>query len=123
MPGITSYFDEGLATYLGGSGKMTYMDYLKKLRENLNGYDFLEVFRKDIFDRDLWTADMPITYVLAAVICDYGINKLGKDRFFDLLNERRDKHAIINELGIYEVGLDRTLKEFVGKKQGFSIPQ
>ncbi|GGH11807.1 hypothetical protein FAZ19_00180 [Sphingobacterium alkalisoli] len=115
MPNINSYFDEGLATYLGGSGKIMYQDYLNKLKENIDEYDLLTVFKKDIFDKSLWEADMPITYVLAAVICDYGINKMGKDKFFDIVDGNKDNHSILNQLGIGEAEFNSIIKDFINQ--------
>jgi len=117
IPNINNYFDEGLATYLGGSGKMTYKDYLNKLEHSLNEYDLLAIYKMDIFDKSLWKPDMPITYILSAIICDYAINKLGKDSFFEILNSNKDRFTLLNELNIKEEDFNKIIVEYLNGKR------
>lgn len=114
-PNIKNYFDEGLATFLGGSGKMSYQDYINLLKTELDQYDFFDIYKQDIFNRSLWKADLPMTYLVAAILCDYGINKLGKDEFLNLVNSEADKGNIIQYLNIKEQELDKVLKEYLRK--------
>lgn len=116
LPSIDIYFDEGLATLLGGSGKMTYLEYVDGLKNNIDQFDFSAVFQNEIYDRSLWQEDMPISYVLAAVICDYGITKMGRDKFFNLVNSDKDKFTVVKELGLAKSDFNTTIKEFILNK-------
>lgn len=113
IPNIDNYFDEGLATYLGGSGKLTYIDYLQKIKANPSRYDFIKIFKQDIFDNSLWEPDLPINYIVSAILCDYAIKKTGKDQFFKTLNSKKDKFIILNELGIKESDFNKVIVEFL----------
>lgn len=116
MPHIDAYFDEGLATLFGGSGKTSYLEYVNKLKDNIQQFDFINIIQKDIFDRTLWQEDMPITYVLAAVICDYGINKIGKDNFFELVNSSNEKGTVLKKLGLMKPEFNDIIKKFITHK-------
>ncbi|WP_164122776.1 hypothetical protein [Sphingobacterium sp. xlx-130] len=116
IPNIDNYFDEGMATYFGGSGKLMYEDYLQKIKTNLDGYDFMKIFKQDIFDNSLWEPDMPINYVVSAIVCDYGINMIGKEKFFERLNSTRDRFKILSELGIREGDFNKTIAEYLRRK-------
>lgn len=112
LPLINLYFNEGLATYLGGSGRLSYLDLIERLKENPN-FDFYKIFNGHVFDKTYWEEDLPITYLVAAILCDYGIETKGKMGFFKIINQDSDPSEIIAALGIDKTEFNTFILEFI----------
>lgn len=85
FPRINSYFDEGMATYFGGSGKFDYQWHKEKLRKFLlenPDFDFLK--HLNVYERSYFEKETPIPYVVSAVLCEIIISKFGKEKLFSV---------------------------------------
>lgn len=112
LPQVNEYFNEGLATYLGGSGQLNYIDLIENLKTDPD-FDFYKVFKGPVFDKTYWKKDLPITYLIAAILCDYGIKSKGKMEFFKIINQRSDKLDIITDLGIDAENFNTFILDFI----------
>lgn len=83
FPKIDSYFDEGIATYFGGSGKFGYQWQKEKLKKFLSENPDFDVLKHiNVYERLYFEKETPIPYVVSAVLCDMIISKLGKEKLF-----------------------------------------
>ncbi|WP_411971352.1 hypothetical protein ACLCDV_13285 [Sphingobacterium sp. Lzh-3] len=109
VPGINQFFDEGLATYLGGSGTLSYEQLKTKFKKEVYRIDIWKVCQSNIFDRTYWTHDFPASYVVASIVCEYGIKKYGKVDFFKLLRDIRETNLIFENLGLNKENIQKQL--------------
>jgi hypothetical protein len=109
VPGINQFFDEGLATYLGGSGTLSYEQLKAKFKKEVYRIDIWNVCQSNIFDRTYWTHDFPASYVVASIVCEYGIKKYGKVDFFKLLRDIRETNLIFENLGLNKENIQKQL--------------
>ncbi|MDR2276160.1 MAG: hypothetical protein LBF27_34970 [Sphingobacterium sp.] len=109
VPGINQFFDEGLATYLGGSGTLSYEQLKAKFKKEVNKIDIWKICQSNIFDRIYWTHDFPASYVVASIVCEYGIKKYGKVDFLKLLMDIRETNLIFENLGLNKENIQEQL--------------
>lgn len=111
---LDSFFNEGLATYLGGSGKFDYLWQKNKLKEFLKEnpkYDFFE--HLDIYERFYFQEETPIPYLASAIICEMIIEKYGKEKLFEVL---REGISVIETLKLFKLekeNLNNEMRQFL----------
>ena len=110
FPNIKAILDEGIATYIGGSGKFNYqwhrdkmanylMDSTINLAEHLKPYERLYV-----------EAETPIPYLIGALICERTNRIYGKQKLFELLNSEKNIWESLNDVGLTRQNLTSELK-------------
>ncbi|MCW3167050.1 hypothetical protein OMO38_00795 [Chryseobacterium sp. 09-1422] len=78
FPKIDPFFDEGMATYFGGSGKFDYQWQKEKLKKFLKENPDFDVLKHlNIYERLYFEKETPIPYVVSAVLCEMIISKFG----------------------------------------------
>lgn len=83
FPKLHSFWNEGIATYFGGSGKFDYdwqKAQFKKFLENNPNFNCAE--HLDPYDRLYFEKETPIPYMIAAVICEHILRIYGKEKLF-----------------------------------------
>lgn len=113
-------FDEGMATYLGGSSGLPYSthrqrvkDYWKQnpqtdLSEFLDPYQPLQI-----------NEDTSLPYMVGALICEYAYRSAGKEGLLSLFESGREKEGFwkaIEPLGMNEHNFNSKLRELLQKE-------
>lgn len=110
---ISSFLDEGLATYLGGALGISYDMHLDKLKSffkiNQN-----KIFLEECFSNKLLDKETSLSTIGAAFLCQMVYNDCGKDYLFDMLkfvnreDEKNDiKKYLIDVYGIKKHDLNK----------------
>lgn len=84
FPNIDPFFDEGIATYFGGSGKFNYQWQKEKLKKYLKENADFDILKYNIYDRLYFEKETPLPYLVSAVLCEMIISKFGKERLFSV---------------------------------------
>lgn len=114
FPKINPYFDEGIATYFGGSGKFDYKWQKEKLRNFLTenpGFDAFE--HLDIYERLFFEKETPIPYVISAVLCEMIISKFGKEKLFLVLKNGNSVEEGLKTLNLNKNNMNYELRKFL----------
>lgn len=84
FPSIRPFFNEGFATYTGGSGKYSYEWQRSKLKKFLDkNPDFkFEEHIDDPFERLYYEHETPILYMIGALVCERTLRLYGKEKLF-----------------------------------------
>lgn len=110
FPNIKGILDEGIATYIGGSGKFDYewhrnkmsnylMDSTINLAEHLDPYEKLDI-----------EAETPIPYLIGALVCERTNRIYGKEKLFELLNSEKSIWQSFNAVGLTRANFTSELK-------------
>jgi len=110
-PKINRLLDEGLATYIGGSGLHDYewhrakmARYLKNAKINLG--EHLMPYERLYID-----GETPIPYMIGALICERTIRIYGKKKLFELFKSGNDIVNILEEIGLTKENLTNEITE------------
>jgi hypothetical protein len=110
-------FDEGLATYLGGSAQLpytTHREYVKDyiatqpeldLREHLNPYDAVKIKE--------YTS---LPYVIGGLICEYAYRYYGKDSLLQLFQSGKTDDNLwiaLEAIGLHKENFNEQLRELL----------
>ncbi len=106
---IPKVIDEGLATYLGGSGfnnyewhKQAFKEYISDTTKDIN---YLKILANP-YIRDYINDETPVPYIVGAILCEYVIKQKGKKYFFESINNLEKKGDIIELLKYWRMDLD-----------------
>lgn len=116
ISGINKFLDEGLATYLGGSGKFDYKWHRAKFKKFLeyNPYNFSD--HTDPYERLYFEKETPIPYVSAAVIIERTMRLYGKEKLLTLLNSTDDVWSILKSVGLNRENINAEIKSELNKE-------
>lgn len=116
FPNCSKILDEGIATYLGGSGNNDYEWHKNKLKAYLqqNTVDF-EAMVDNPYERLYIDGDTPIPYVVGGLICEKIIRDFGKDKLMSLLQRSAttDVWTLLAEVGINKQTIAGDLKSLL----------
>ena len=112
-PRINPFLNEGIATYLAGSGKYDY----KWHKEKLQGYlkenpDFSFIKYTNIYKQDYIDDETPIAYMFGAIVVEYILKNYSKEKLFELANTQEQNFwKLIEPIGLNENNLiEKTMK-------------
>ena len=113
-----NWFDEGCATYLGGSVEFPLEHHLRKVAAQMDSLDFSELPKDQKLDDDT-----SLKYSLGGLFCKLAIYEYGgKESLFTLLNSGKteeDFHAAIkNVFEIEKEEYDTFVREKLEKYKG-----
>ncbi len=109
-PNLNKFIDEGLATYIAGSGKYDYKWHRTQLRKFIAEnptHDFKAHF--DPYERLYFEDETSIPYLTAALICERTNRMYGKDKLLQLLKSKDEIWNILNTVGLTEENLNKEL--------------
>ena len=112
FPNINVFFDEGIATYFGGSGNQSYKWHRQRLLEYIsenptaNFDEYIDIYKK-IYIKD----ETPIPYITAALICERILRLYGKEKLFEIFRSTNDTWEILNSLNIDHNNLNEIILE------------
>ena len=109
-PQMSKFLEEGIATYLAGSGKFDYQWHREKFKKFLIAnpkHDFKNYF--DPFERFYYEKETSIPYLTAALICERTIRLYGRKRLLQLLQSKEQLWDILNSVGLTVENLNEEL--------------
>lgn len=116
FPAIDKFIDEGIATYLGGSGHHDYAWHRNKLKFFLDkNPDYKIEEHMDPYERIYFEDQTSIPYLTAALICEMSINKFGKEKLILLLQSEKDLWTRLNEVGLTKQNIGLELRKAINQ--------
>ena len=108
-----SFFDEGLATYLAGSGDFDYTWHKEKFKKFIqqNGSFKVEEHMYDIYERLYFEDETSIPYLIAAIICDRTIRLYGKNKYFEILNSSDDLWKCLEKIDLTKENINAEIRK------------
>ena len=112
FPKINKFIDEGIATYIAGSGKYDYAWHRRKLAKFIEGnatYKFDEHFEP--YERIFIENETPIPYLTSALICERTMRIYGKDKLLKILKSENEIWKTLNNVGLTKENINEELKK------------
>lgn len=112
FPSIIPFFNEGFATFTGGSGKYGYEGQKHRMKEYLDknpGFKFEE--HTDPYERLFFMQETSIPYVIGALVCERTLRLYGKAKLFDLLKSNKDVFEALRTVGLTKENINTELRE------------
>lgn len=112
FPKINKFLDEGVATYIAGSGKFNYKWHKSKLANFLfqnPTYNFAE--HTDAYERIYFEQETSVPYLTSALIIERTIRLYGKEKLFELINSKTDLWTILKKAGLSKENLNEELRK------------
>ncbi|WP_405571611.1 hypothetical protein [Winogradskyella sp. Asnod2-B02-A] len=113
FPSIQPILNEGIATYLGGSGKNSYEWHREKFKVYLNESSVNIANHLQPYERFYIDNETPIPYIIGALICERTLRKYGKEGLMNLLGSDKELWDSLNEYGLTKENLTNELKTTV----------
>ncbi|MFK7758136.1 MAG: hypothetical protein AB8B53_14500 [Flavobacteriales bacterium] len=111
FPNISSLLDEGMATYIGGSGIYGYNWHREKMSEYFSDTTLNVAEHLNPYERLYIKNETPIPYMIGALICERVNRIYGKERLFELLRSNEDIWGILGDVGLTKENLTKELKK------------
>lgn len=112
-PKIDKFLDEGIATYLAGSGKYDYEWHRKKFKKFIienPKHDFKNHFNP--YERLYYEKETSVPYMTSALICERTLRLYGKERLLHMLQSQDQLWNVLNNAGLTMENLnDELIKE------------
>lgn len=112
FPQINKFLDEGIATYIAGSGKFDYEWHREKfdkfLTENKD-FDFKEHI--DPYERLYFEEETSIPYLTAALILERAKRIYGDEKIIELLNSGSEFWQTLNLVGLTQENINEELRK------------
>ena len=109
-PNINKFLDEGIATYIGGSGKYDYKWHRNKLNEFIlenPNYNFKNHF--DPYARVYFENETSIPYLTSALICERTKRIYGKEKLLQMLKSEDELWKTLQNVGLTKDNLNEEL--------------
>ncbi|OCK52920.1 hypothetical protein BA768_09755 [Chryseobacterium sp. CBo1] len=114
FPKINPFFDEGIATYFGGSGKFDYQWQKGKLKKFLTENPDFDAFEHlDVYERLYFEKETPIPYLVSAVLCEMIISKFGKEKLFSVFKNGNSVEECIKTFNLNKNNINFELRKFL----------
>lgn len=119
-------FQEGIATYYGGMGGVSYPNRINQLQKTIASKPDLDLSKFDDLDNVLNNGDFNNFYIIGAIFIDYAFKIGGPEkvsalfRYEDVDSFKFDgaKNAIEKELGIKNDQINSFLKQYIKNYKG-----
>lgn len=111
FPKIANLLDEGIATYIGGSGINNYGWHREIMAKYLSDTTFDLVEHFNPYERFYINNETSVPYMIGALICERTNRIYGKEGLFDLLNTGDDLWLKLNNYGLTKENLTKELKK------------
>jgi len=112
FPKIDIFINEGIATYIAGSGKYNYEWHRKKLDKFLNenkGYNFAT--HMDIYKRNYFENETSIPYLTSALILERTLRIYGKEKLIELLKSENELWTTLKTVGLTKENINEELRK------------
>ena len=112
FPKIDKFIDEGIATYIAGSGKYDYEWHRKKLAEFVEEnqtHNFANHF--DPYERMYFQNETSIPYLTSALICERTMRIYGKEKLLQLLKSENELWTNLESVGLTKENINNELRK------------
>lgn len=112
FPKIDKFIDEGLATFMAGSGKYNYQWHRNKFKEFLNennDYNFAE--HTEAYERIYFENETSIPYMTSALILERTLRVYGKDKLMKLLESENELWTTLKMVGLTKENINDELRK------------
>ena len=114
FPKIDSYFNEGIATYFGGSGTFDYQWQKEKLKDFLKkNPDFNVSEHLNIYERLYFEKETPVPYIVSAVLCEMIIAEFGKEKLFSVFKNGTSAENGLKVFNFDKSNISAQLRKFL----------
>lgn len=111
FPKINTFLDEGLSTYLAGSGKYNYLWHRNKMKKFIaENKDFDFAHHTDAYERIYFEGETSIPYTTAGLIMERTLKRYGKNGLFTLLNTTSDLWSALKRVGLTKENINAELR-------------
>lgn len=113
FPDKNYFFDEGLATFLSGSGTFDYTWHKEKFKRFIqqNPSFQIENHMDDLYERLYFEEETSIPYLIAAVVCERTIRLYGKETYFEILNSKEDLWISLEKVGLTKENINQEIRK------------
>jgi len=111
-PKINKFLDEGIATYIAGSGKFDYEWHRNKLNIFITRnpkYDFKNHF--DPYERLYFENETSIPYLTSALICERTKRIYGKEKLLQILKSEDELWKILKKVGLTKENINEEINK------------
>lgn len=111
FPTINAVFNEGFATYVGGSGKYDFEWQRNKMTKFLKETpDFkFEEHIEDPYERLYFEYETPVPYMIGSLICERTLRLFGKEKLFELFKSNKDIWETLKIVGLTKSNMSKEL--------------
>lgn len=121
FPKINKFIDEGIATFISGSGKYSYEWHRNKLKKFLNenkDYNFAE--HTDAYERIYFENETSIPYLTSALILERTLHLYGKEKLIELLKSEKDLWETLEMVGLTKENINDELRKQIKHPYSYS---
>ena len=109
-PKIDKLIEEGLATFMAGSGKYNYEWHRNKLEKFLNeNKDFNLSEHTDAYERIYFETETSIPYLTSALILERTLRIYGKEKLIELLKSESELWTTLKKVGLTKENMNNAL--------------
>jgi hypothetical protein len=112
FPKIDKFIDEGLATFIAGSGKFNYEWHRNKFAKFLNenkGYNFANL--TNIYERIYFENETSIPYLFSALIVERILRIYGKEKLIEFLKSEKGLWKNLNTVGLTKENINKEIRK------------
>ena len=112
FPKIDKFIDEGIATYIAGSGKYNYEWHRKKLDKFLSeNKDHNFATHTDAYERIYFENETSIPYLTSALIMERTLRVYGKEKLIELLKSENELWTTLKTVGLTKENINEELRK------------
>jgi len=113
FPSINMFFNEGFATYTGGSGKYGYEWQRKKLKAFVDkNPDFKFEDHMDVHEWLYFERETPVPYVFSALVCERTLRIYGREKLFELFKSKDENiFSLLQKAGLTKENIGAELRK------------
>lgn len=112
FPKIDQYINEGIATYIAGSGKHSYHWHRNKLRQFLAEHKNYNIAKHtDPYERIYFENETSIPYLTAALILERTFSIYGKDKLMEVLKSDKELWPTLKTVGLTKANINNELRK------------
>ncbi len=112
FPKIDKFIDEGIATYIAGSGKYDYEWHRKKLDKFLSeNKDYNIATHTDAYERIYFEKETSIPYLTSALILERTLRFYGKEKLIELLKSENELWTTLKTVGLTKENINEELRK------------
>jgi len=112
FPKIDKFIDEGIATYIAGSGKYNYEWHRKKFDKFLSeNKDYNFATHTDAYERIYFENETSIPYMTSALIMERTLKVYGKEKLIELLKSENELWKTLKTVGLTKENINEELRK------------
>ena len=115
FPQTPQILNEGIATYIGGSGKNDYLWHREVFANYMDTAQIDLSAHLQPYERLYINKETSIPYMIGALICERTLRIYGKEALFNLFNSKQKRWPTLNQVGLTKENLTIEIKKELKK--------